>query len=169
MSATSAPVTGIEQIATITITKGSKTVATSTAFNPATTSGTVLKKYSEIYDNYRIQSVSYRFVSDMSSTTSGNLSMGIDYNRTSAAPTTREAIVRLSPHITIPIKQSSSWLQVPPRMFDPKAIRVVGGTSTIDSPFMIALLATLSNNADTDTTIGALEIKYRLVFSGIRP
>jgi len=165
----SAPVTGTEQISSLVIPKGSKSLSTSVLFNPATTTGSVLKKYSEIYDNYRIESVSYRFVSDMASTTSGNLSMGIDYNRTSTSPTTREAIVRLSPHSTVPIKSSSPWLQVPQRMCDPKIIRVIGGATTVDSPFLLALVATLANSVDSDTTIGALEVKYRLVFLGIRP
>lgn len=139
-------------------------------FDPSDSKTKILKKFSEIYDNYTISEVAYKFTTDMSSLTSGNITMGIDYLTSDTAPETRDQLARLTPHVSLPIKKSTQWMQVPRAMFNPNLIRPIGvKTDSSSRPFQLCALATLATKATGDTIVGALHIKYTVKFSGLKP
>lgn len=154
----------------LTVKSGEQTQMSIVPFDPSNEKTKVLKKFSEIYDNYTISDVAYKFTTDMSSLTSGNITMGIDYLTSDTPPTTREQLARLTPHVSLPIKKSTSWMQVPRAMYNPNLIRPIGvSTDPSSIPFQVCALATLATKATADTIVGALHIRYAVRFSGLKP
>lgn len=158
-----APVTGKETLSSITFTKDSTTASYIKPFRLAE-GPPVLKKYAELYDSYKVRSMQYRFVSDEASTRSGNISMGVDYG-TPPTSLTREGVCKLTPHYTGPIKRTSPWMTVSPKFFNSNLVRY---TKDTQAPFNLCLIAT-GDSSTSDRVVGAVEVRYRIDFLGLRP
>lgn len=96
--------------------------------------------------------------------------MGVDYLTSDTAPTTREQLARLTPHVSLPIKKSTGWMQVPRAMYNANLIRPIGvATDPSSKPFQLCALATLATKTTEATIVGALHIRYAVKFSGLKP
>lgn len=157
----------IEPMGTLKMNINDTTAITSFKFSPSYT-GSVAKKYSEIYDNYRVKSVAYKFTSDTSDLANGNFSMGVDFNSADVAAKTLDSILKLTPHFSDKVSKTSGWMEVPKSMYNSNLVRTTTGTSTIDVPWVLYTATSTTVTKDA-TVIGRMEIKYDLEFSGLRP
>lgn len=162
-------VTNTEVLSEISILKTQTSVAGSATLSPGS-GPVIMKKFGEMYDQYRIHKVSYRFVPTVSALTSGSIAFGVDYN-TSASPTTRASVLTLSPHTAGPLRKSGLTVSVPKSECNPDLIRYTSSDSALMSkPFALAWFADTSPASTTsDTPVGYFEITYTLEFMGIRP
>lgn len=157
-----------EEVATLLkLERGGTSASLNAPFNLDTASP-LLAKYATIYESYKIKSVSYRFVTDESTQTSGNISMGIDYGKAESTALTRDQICKLNPYYSGPIRATTNWITVSPVFLDTNAVRYVGDSSTTSIPFSLAVTAT-ATSADYERTLGSIHIRYTIQFLGIRP
>lgn len=159
-----ATVTGKEPLLTVTLTKGATTSSFIKPFLISTASP-IIKKYYEIYDSYKIKSMSYRFVTDEASTRSGNASLGLDYG-TPPTSITRESVGKLTPRYSGPIKNNSPWITISPKFFNTNVVRFSSDTT---APFNLCAIFTAESDPNSDRVIGVVEVKYVIEFLGLKP
>lgn len=162
-------VTNTEVLAELSIDKSKTSVAGSAILSPSS-GPVIMKKFGDMYDQYRIHKVSYKFVPTVSAMTSGSIAFGIDYN-TAQSPTTRASVLTLSPHTAGPLRKSGLAVSVPASECNPGLVRyTTSDTALMSKPFSLSWYADTSPaSASADTPVGYFEITYTLEFMGIRP
>lgn len=132
-------------------------------------SAPILAKIANIYETYKVKSMSFSYHTQTGTNTGGMVVIGIEGNGTAKPPASAAKVFPLASKTTSPIFRNSQRVKVPKTLVDPNLVRYTRGVTSSDVPISLVGHATIGSTSTSEVTIGYIMVQYDIEFNGILP